>query len=289
MPRVAVEDSGSLLSFKLSDLSPLRYSDFVDFVAYLGVATEGADPSCPAMVAAHQAFAAPLPPNWSEQVEQDRIYFYNSATDESSWAHPQESTFREILQEVRRWSPDTPTEAVVSTIDTHLRDFREQAAASLEAWSGPYTALATENFPELTAEGGPEAEYYFNAYTRESCWEHPCMVWEYELYTRYLILYKCLVAHDRMRMGPAAASDESSSEADSEAWQQSRGFGGVTALAQSFLSSLRLPRPQPGAVAPARSPPRAMSPPRGPDPSLSMRSDVSSAYLTARSETADSE
>merc|ERR1712039_1106612 len=115
-------------------------------------------------------------------------------------------------------------------------------------------APPSENTPEMTAaESGPEAEYYFNARTRESCWEHPAIVWEYELYTRYLILYKCLVAHDRRRTGPVAPSDEEfSSEADSEdggLLQPSR-FGGVTALAHSFLSSLRLPLPQEGAIAP---------------------------------------
>merc|ERR1712083_887063 len=111
-----------------------------------------------------------------------RIYFYNSVTDESRWAHPQDAPFREILDEVRRWSPDIPTEAVVAAIDAHLREFRERAVASLEPWSGPYTApVEAESSPELTAECGPEAEYYFNSRTRESCWEHPAIVWEYEL------------------------------------------------------------------------------------------------------------
>lgn len=259
-------------------------------MAYLGVDTE--DPSSPAMVAAHQAFAAPLPPNWSEQVEQDtmRIYFYNAVTDESRWAHPQDAPFREIIEEVREWSPDIPTEAVVEFIDAHLRAFRERAVASLEPWSGPYMAPAAESSPELTAaEGGPEAEYYFNARTHDSCWEHPAMVWEYELYTRYLILYKCLVAHDRALLGAVAPSDESESEPDSGdggLCQPSR-FGGVTALAHSFLSSLRLPLPNDAIGAP----PGGRPSPGPPDPSLSMRSDLttksSEQYLTARSEVAD--
>mmetsp|Transcript_111647 Transcript_111647/g.249161 ORF Transcript_111647/g.249161 Transcript_111647/m.249161 type:complete len:337 (-) Transcript_111647:200-1210(-) len=274
-----------LLSFKLSDLSHLRYSDFQDFVAYLGASLEAAEEGSLVMVAANQAFTMALPPNWTEQVEEDtmRIYFYNAVTDESRWTHPQDSAFREVVQEVRQWPPEAPAEQVVAAIDTHLRDFREKVVVALEPWSGPYymTQAAEGGSPELTSEGGQESEYYFNTRTGESCWEHPAKSWEYELYTRYLLLYRCLLARERRGAGPQEGSEAGSSDGemsdDPDGGVSDGRFFGVTALAHSFLGSLRLQLPQPDISSPPMNRPSGLL-----DPALSMRSDMS--FLTARSD-----
>ena len=46
-----------------------------------------------------QAYVAPLPPNWEEYADdQGRIYFYNHVTEISSWAHPSDRTYKELIQ-----------------------------------------------------------------------------------------------------------------------------------------------------------------------------------------------
>lgn len=45
------------------------------------------------------AYVAPLPPNWMEYADDEgRIYFYNHVTEVSSWAHPTDRTYKELIQ-----------------------------------------------------------------------------------------------------------------------------------------------------------------------------------------------
>merc|ERR1719440_1785745 len=52
---------------------------------------------------AEEAFNAPLPPFWTEhQDDQGRVYFHSSFTGESTWRHPMDDLFREIVAYQRR-------------------------------------------------------------------------------------------------------------------------------------------------------------------------------------------
>lgn len=312
-------------SFELSELCRLRSSSFEDFLVYLGVGSEAADvvctladngaetwqaavPSPTTTALARESFATPLPPNWSEQVEQDtsRVYFYNAVTAESRWCHPLDSAFRELLAEIRRWAPENTVEDVAAASDAHLREFRERAVASLAHWSGPYTASgqAGESSPELTEKSEaterqevPEAEYYFNVETQESAWEHPAQPLEFELYVRFMVLSRCLVAHERRRGGLGACGhlganavneqagsgliDGGSPPVAASSSDESDGDGLVsTSLARCVLRPFSLTK---GSGRPTSA--RATSKVDSSNPSLSMRSDPSSvdAYFSARS------
>eukprot|EP00439_Symbiodinium_sp_Y106_P065450 s94_g10.t1 len=106
-----------------------------DFLEHLGV--DHASAGSLIMAAAQHMFAAPLPPQWSEQVDEGsgRVYFFNRATGESLWQHPQKPLFEEILAEVRCWQPEASVESLVARAERHLRQAQQSALEVLSQWS----------------------------------------------------------------------------------------------------------------------------------------------------------
>eukprot|EP00435_Cladocopium_sp_Y103_P053172 s2801_g17.t1 len=78
--------------------NPRLECNFEDFLEHLGLDHTSA--SGLTIAAAQQMFSAPLPPQWSEQVDEtsSRVYFFNRATGDSLWMHPQKSIFEDDRQ-----------------------------------------------------------------------------------------------------------------------------------------------------------------------------------------------
>lgn len=113
----------------------LNYCNFEDFLEHLGLDHTSA--SGLTIAAAQQMFSAPLPPQWSEQVDEtsSRVYFFNRATGDSLWMHPQKSIFEDLLQEVQCWQPDNSLEEIAARADAHLRQAQRTAVEALAQWS----------------------------------------------------------------------------------------------------------------------------------------------------------
>lgn len=195
----------------------LRHTLFEDFCNGLGVfadafSAEGAD--AVEMVAARHLFAAPLPPEWSEYWDKatQTPYFYDRLHRQSTWTHPQDHSFRELLAEVRQWSPDSIVEEVVARSDFHLRAARASAATQICCWTGPHAfpdggkadaASSSSDGPrDADAEGAhvatPQAEhFYHNQVTGESRWVDPRLSLELDLLRRHAVLSECVAAHAR--------------------------------------------------------------------------------------------
>jgi len=263
----------------------LQFCDFTDFLRHLDVPLDS-DASDLAMVAAQQMFSAPLPPHWSEQVDEgsSRVYFFNPITGESLWLHPQETLFRELIEEVRSWSPDMSLEGACARSEAHLQHAHSCAVATIEQWS----AYSAPHGPEEAPELGRTAQFYYNAVTGESSWVNPREGVEFELRQRHSILCECVAAHSQ-NLAKAVASSESSDGED-----MSLSSGGAQALVKSLWESLG-PLPLPLLARPADLPPANISPGRrtvasgGEDTVrssrsfLSARSDLSCAADTSRS------
>jgi len=266
--------------------SGLQFCDFTDFLRHLDVPL-ASDASDLAMVAAQRMFSAPLPPHWSEQIDEgsSRVYFFNPITGESLWLHPQEALFRELIEEVRSWSPDMSLEGACARSEAHLQHAHSCAVAAIEQWC----AYSAPHGPEEAPELGRTAQFYYNAATGESSWVNPREAVEFELRQRHAILCECVAAHSQ-NLAKAVTSSESSDGED-----MSLSSGGAQALVRSLWESLG-PLPLPLLAArPADLPPANASPGRrtavsgGEDTVrssrsfLSARSDLSCAADTARS------
>ncbi|CAD7934122.1 unnamed protein product [Amoebophrya sp. A25] len=204
-------------------LPALEDPDFAQFVSYLGCAEivnagvadsggKGGAENLQSMEhlgrvllrVVQEAYVAPLPPNWSEFSDPEgRIYFYNYATEQSSWAHPSDKTYRELIQIVKKVksvvSP-LPREEVSRIIDVHLQSVHQRAMEAIAGFSGPY----------VSEDGGHE--YYYNEITNVSTWESPVVEWEHNISTRYHVLYRCLLEpYDRLEEEQEAGKGASAS------------------------------------------------------------------------------
>lgn len=238
-----------------------------DFVSHLGIDPDEANGLV--MVAAQAMFRAPLPPNWSDQTDDGstHVYFYNSISGEALWVHPQETLFKEVIEEVRGWLPDEPADKLYGRSDTHLRQ------------GGP------EEAPE---DGEASAQFFYNATTGESMWADPRLAAEHDLRLRHAILTDCLAAHSQnlARLGVADSSDdEDGGRSDNvQAFVQGiwESFGSLSQPARG-MEGLPLDATAPAGPGAGASPaPSARRPhhllPEGSD---TVRSSIS--YLTARS------
>lgn len=252
----------------------LQFCDFTDFLRHLDVPL-ASDASDLAMVAAQRMFSVPLPPHWSEQIDEgsSRVYFFNPITGESLWLHPQEAVFKELIEEVRSWSPDMSLEGVCARSEAHLQHAHSCAVAAIEQWC----AYSAPHGPEEAPELGRTAQFYYNGVTGESSWVNPRERVEFELRQRHSILCECVAAHSQ-NLAKAVASSESSDGED-----MSLSSGGAQALVRSLWESLG-PLPLPLLARPADLPPANASPGRrtvlsgGEDTVRSSRS-----FLSARS------
>lgn len=132
-----------------------------------------------------EAFNARLPASWTEHQDgEGRVYFFQESSNQSSWEHPLDGVYRELIGLVKQVIADfglaADTEnARLAIVQDHLTKVHQQAVERLEGWSGPYTAEA--------------GEYYYNAALSLSTWESPLLEWEQELTLRHAVLCKCLL------------------------------------------------------------------------------------------------
>mmetsp|Transcript_60342 Transcript_60342/g.127813 ORF Transcript_60342/g.127813 Transcript_60342/m.127813 type:complete len:315 (+) Transcript_60342:362-1306(+) len=130
-----------------------------------------------------EAFHAPLPVSWSEHMDNEgRIYFYDETSEESSWEHPMDPVYRELIALVQQAKQDprlSQPEKRAFYIHGHLKEVHQSALKHLEHWSGPYTSS--------------EGDYYYNQLSRVSTWDCPVDLWEQELGLRHRVLCKALL------------------------------------------------------------------------------------------------
>lgn len=144
----------------------------------------GADLKEPDMAwVVHEAFEAPLPQSWTEHEDSEgRLYFYNQITEESTWAHPMDGVYRELIVLIQSFRAEHPAAAPaprLRVVKEHLEKAHRRAIESLEGWSGPYES-----------ETGP---YFYNQGIGVSTWVNPVEEWEYELAVQQSVLHRCLL------------------------------------------------------------------------------------------------
>jgi len=168
--------------------------------------------------AVREAFHAALPASWAEFADDEgRVYFYNYTTNESTWNHPMDEVYRELIAfvtHVQRLRPSPSQERLHELIGQHLREVYDRASAQLASWTGPFRS-----------EDGDC--YYFNEASQQSTWVSPVEEWEYELSVRQTVLQRCLLS-------PTVSKDRMSSDV----------------LEEGFVPLLKLPHPGDGPDSP---------------------------------------
>lgn len=131
----------------------------------------------------HEAFNAPLPTSWYEYTDEEgRLFFFRAASGESSWEHPMDQVYRDLVSVIKQARLEQPHADQTDTglfIRNHLMQVHQRAMVALEGWSGPYSS--------------EEGEYYYNEITKLSTWECPLTEWEHELAVRHWVLCRCLL------------------------------------------------------------------------------------------------
>jgi len=149
-----------------------------------------------------EAFAAPLPPSWTEHLDEEgRVYFFNQVTMESSWTHPMDVAYKEVIEIVKaiRQDPTTRLDAeglsestaspspILSSrqqaVQAHLEEVHQRALKQIDGWSGPYSSEA--------------GQYFYHAGYDVSSWENPIDEWQRELILRQRVLFRCLLEQPR--------------------------------------------------------------------------------------------
>ncbi|CAJ1371036.1 unnamed protein product [Effrenium voratum] len=107
--------------------------------------------------------ASPMPAPWTlHRDEEKRIFYGNTSTGETTWAHPLEDVVRELS-------------GVCRVCVSMSRAMREQALADLRiGWE----AQAKEEFSQWYGVKDPSSgkDYYCHAQTGDTMWEHPAEV-----------------------------------------------------------------------------------------------------------------
>eukprot|EP00927_Polykrikos_kofoidii_P030828 TRINITY_DN26534_c0_g1_i1.p1 TRINITY_DN26534_c0_g1~~TRINITY_DN26534_c0_g1_i1.p1 ORF type:complete len:1386 (+),score=301.60 TRINITY_DN26534_c0_g1_i1:96-4160(+) len=144
--------------------------EMLDYVKGLGI-----DPVKEAdmLWIADEAFNASLPPGWNEhEDDQGRVYFHNSAMGESSWRHPMDGLFEEIVGYYRE---------VVQTggfwgVEDKIANIEENIRRGLAEWMELY-----DEYHE---------KFFYNRRTDESRFDDPRMAVYHGLYTRIKMIAK---------------------------------------------------------------------------------------------------
>lgn len=179
--------------------------DLVEYGKTLGVSDLSEDSNVYWVVL--EAFEAALPTGWTEYVDPcGRMYFFNQVTEESTWTHPMDCVYRELIGVILRVKGDERVaNAIAPALETrtqavreHLMEVHSRATAKLDGWSGPYAS-----------ETGP---YYYNEHGGASTWVSPIDAWEYELAVRHSVLHRCLLA-DLLKLEPPVLSKSTGAEA----------------------------------------------------------------------------
>mmetsp|Transcript_120506 Transcript_120506/g.239859 ORF Transcript_120506/g.239859 Transcript_120506/m.239859 type:complete len:333 (-) Transcript_120506:56-1054(-) len=140
----------------------------------------------PVLEVAKRAHLTPYPPHWTEQLDtaSGALYFYHDTLDESSWVHPLNETFREVLGFVALSVSERIAVGVLATrIEEVLAEDQQKATTALTEWVGPIDS--------------GESAYFYNQSTGQSQWDDPREGWRYDLHVRYDLLVGFLVAEER--------------------------------------------------------------------------------------------
>jgi len=181
-------EPGSPVGKSLSDYD----SDLRSYAKSLGLELD-VDPDM--VWVAKEAFEASLPPSWSEHTDgEGRIYFFNQVSQQSSWSHPMDSVFRELVELIKTLRRlDLPETGLEEAVQGHLQAAYARASAALEGWSGPHVSEA--------------GEFYYHEGHKASTWENPVHEWYEELTLRQQVLQRCLLPDRQARPSPGQQVD----------------------------------------------------------------------------------
>jgi hypothetical protein len=132
-----------------------------------------------------EAYSSPVPQGWTVCYDDEGdTYYFHELTGETTWVHPTDKTYREVLRVIRTiendavaTQPQTQSK-IMEIIDDHLREMQAKATSALEEWSGPHDA------------GDGKGQFYHNTQTRRSSWYSPRDEWENEIYLHYALLHR---------------------------------------------------------------------------------------------------
>lgn len=156
----------------------LRLTDYSDFARYLG---DHDEPLARKVV--EVAWTTQLPANWTEETNDGRLYFFNHVTEEAVWVHPLDSTYRDVIAEVKRWNDTKCDFATACTLAAlHIEQVTETAIEDLSNWRGPF----------WSEDGDEKQAYYYNIVTKGSSWESPLIFWDHSLRFRAAALEQCI-------------------------------------------------------------------------------------------------
>jgi len=135
-----------------------------------------------------EAYSSPVPQGWRAcDDEEGNTYYYHELTGETTWEHPTDKTYREVLRVIRTLEaevvampPKSPSTKIkmMEIIGEHLHEMQVQATTALEQWSGPHDA------------GDGLSQFYHNIATGRSTWYSPRFEWEHDIFLQYSLLHR---------------------------------------------------------------------------------------------------
>jgi hypothetical protein len=169
-----------------------------------------------------EALNAPLPPGWSAHSTASQcVYFFNEVSGHSTWQHPMDATYLELLAILQaQWH--LHGEDLVQALESHLLAVQSRAAQDLQHWSGPYTSS--------------EGEYFYHELKRISVWHDPCQVWQDELALRRSVLHRYILGrvlsdcHEPEHAPDLSPADASCCSLTFHSARSSRSLGGLDDL-----------------------------------------------------------
>jgi hypothetical protein len=191
--QVPTEGDGGLLGGDEEELQ--------EYAKSLGVDVSKAEESDLHWIA-REAFSAPLPAGWTEHLDEEgRVYFFSQVTQESSWMHPMDLVYSEVINLVKAIRSDLDSSAGAQgalrsrqqAVQAHLEEVHQRALSQIEGWSGPYSSEA--------------GQYFYHAGHDVSSWENPIEEWQRELGLRQRILHRCLLEQPRALVTPGEEAD----------------------------------------------------------------------------------
>jgi hypothetical protein len=139
-----------------------------------------------------EAFSSPVPTGWNVCHDPEgRAYYYDADAEETTWLHPRDKVYREVLQSIKTIRADVGSEdpklsavrqRLVNAIELHMQELSQRAEIELQHWSGPYE------------DAGGHGLFYHNSQTKQSTWHSPVDELKAEEYIHYSILCSCLLS-----------------------------------------------------------------------------------------------
>lgn len=113
-----------------------------------------------------QAKACPTPPPWTRHLdEQDRLYYCNAETDETTWFHPLEEEHRSTYREIVEVLESDRNEWIIQ----RLEEMREELKRHLMDAHTAINAISQHTGPDGVA-------YYYDSLKERSFWHNPAPV-----------------------------------------------------------------------------------------------------------------